>query len=123
MWFLAALILLERSARIAVDARDRKLSFVPGNAANYNAHFKRSCTASCDLHSPIHDTTEALLDNSNMEQHPFWASLTEQQRQWLRSAGAFEGLDLVGKMSQEDLVTMFDKMASFFRFRYCVTNC
>ncbi|RMY11407.1 hypothetical protein D0868_03153 [Hortaea werneckii] len=38
-----------------------------------------------------------------MEQHPLWAHLTEQQRQWLRNTGAFEALASVGEMSQEDL--------------------
>ncbi|RMZ18041.1 hypothetical protein D0860_00011 [Hortaea werneckii] len=47
-----------------------------------------------------------------MEQHALWASLTEQQRQLLRNAGALEGLPLVDKMSQEDLVRMFVKMSS-----------
>ncbi|KAI7721533.1 hypothetical protein KC353_g1276 [Hortaea werneckii] len=44
-----------------------------------------------------------------MEQHPFWASLTEQQRQWLRNTGAFEALASVGEMSQEDLSSLVDE--------------
>ncbi|KAI7212956.1 hypothetical protein KC333_g6835 [Hortaea werneckii] len=43
-----------------------------------------------------------------MEQHPFWASLTEQQRQWLRNTGAFEALASVGEISQEDLSSLVD---------------
>ncbi|KAI7356431.1 hypothetical protein KC354_g10429 [Hortaea werneckii] len=41
-----------------------------------------------------------------MEQHPLWASLTEQQRQWLRNTGAFEALASAGEMSQEDLSSL-----------------
>ncbi|KAI7161061.1 hypothetical protein KC349_g3111 [Hortaea werneckii] len=43
-----------------------------------------------------------------MEQHPFWASLTEKQRQWLRNTGAFEALASVGEISQEDLSSLVD---------------
>ncbi|KAI7541229.1 hypothetical protein KC331_g8702 [Hortaea werneckii] len=43
-----------------------------------------------------------------MEQHPLWASLTEQQRQWLRNTGAFEALASVGEMSREDLSSLVD---------------
>merc|ERR1712032_1466905 len=47
-----------------------------------------------------------------MEQYALWSSLTEQQRQLLRNAGALQGLPLIDKMSREDLVRMFVKMSS-----------
>lgn len=47
-----------------------------------------------------------------MEQYALWSSLTEQQRQLLRNAGALQGLPLIDKMSREDLVRMFVKMVS-----------
>ncbi|GAB1738703.1 hypothetical protein NU219Hw_g3499t1 [Hortaea werneckii] len=44
-----------------------------------------------------------------MEQHALLASLTEQQRQWLRNAGVYEGLASVDKMSREDLSSLVDE--------------
>ncbi|KAI7238082.1 hypothetical protein KC330_g2769 [Hortaea werneckii] len=44
-----------------------------------------------------------------MEQHPFGASLTEQQRQWLRNTGALEALASVGEIPQEDLSSLVDE--------------
>ncbi|KAI7109580.1 hypothetical protein KC340_g404 [Hortaea werneckii] len=50
-----------------------------------------------------------------MDQHDLWASLTEQQRQWRRNAGVFEGLALVDKMSLEDMVRTFDRLGALLK--------